>query len=399
MKMRAGIIFFLLLSASRVFGIYFDWSLRDSFTFVNSNPSTNSSSYILLNNAGLYFNIYLDEKKYFSFGLSDYAMYNASGSFTNGSWTNNLFIDKLLVNYTGDTIQLVLGRDYFKKLSGMVIAGKGDGLNFKAVLLGTEIDLLVLYYGLLPNLINSFEFNPEEQTEGAKRYTGGITISRYDLIGEKLSLGFFYSFDTSTNTHYQPFFLELLNMGSFSGNLAYRLSAVYEGGQNQTATISSFSAMFDFIWKMANTPSAGLIFSAGYSSGDASRTSTYPSGNTDSQDSLFYAPGYVDTGLVLFPKFSNLILLKLSGFLGLGNVLSIKLNAMMLNKAIAESPISDPSANLTNSYIGSEFSVLIKLHLDYSMDLILSTGVFLKGSAYSDTSPMLKIFSGVNIKI
>lgn len=394
MKMRAGIIFLLLLSVSKGFGIYFDWSLRDSFTYVNFAPSTNTSSEMYINNAGFYFNLYLDDKKYLSFGLSDYLMNST------GTWSNQIFIDKLFVNYTGESLQFVLGRNYFKKNSGAVIAGKGDGLNFRAVLLGTEIDLLVLYYGLLPNLINSFEFNPEDQIQGTARYSGGVTFSRYDIIGEKLSLGFFYSFDTTlTNTQYQPFFLELFNMGSFSADAGYRLSAIYQGGQNQNATISSFGAIFDFLLKISGAPKVGLVFSVGYSTGDADRNSTYPSGNTNSQDTLFYSPGFVDTGIVLFPKFSNLFLLKLSGFIGFGNVFTINVNAVMLNKAVAEGAISDPGADLPNPYIGTELSILLKAHIDYSMDLIFSTGVFLKGDAYSDTSLMFKLFSGVNVKI
>ncbi|OHD56146.1 MAG: hypothetical protein A2014_01235 [Spirochaetes bacterium GWF1_49_6] len=396
MKMRAGIIFLLLLTVSKGFSLYFDWSLRDSLNYIYFAPSTNtnSTSAMLINNAGLYFNLYLDDKKYLSFGLSDYYMYSG----TNG--TNQIFIDKLFVNYTGDNIQFILGRNYFKKMSGLVIAGKGDGLNFKAVLFGTEIDLLVLYYGLLPNLINSFEFNPEDQIQGAQRYTGGITISRYDLIGEKLSMGFFYCFDTTTNnTRYQPFFIELYNMGSFSADAGYRFSAIYQGGQNEGATISAFGTMFDFLLKITSVPKAGMIFSVGYSTGGSGRTNTYPIGNTTSQDTLFYSPGYVDTGIVLFPKFSNLFLLKLSGFIGFGNVFTINVNALMLNKAVADCPISDTGANLTNSYVGTELSILMKAHLDYSMDLILSAGVFLKGEAYSDQSLMMKIYSGVNIKI
>ncbi|OHD56098.1 MAG: hypothetical protein A2Y33_01480 [Spirochaetes bacterium GWF1_51_8] len=393
MKRKLGIILALLVTITKGYSLYFDWSLRDSLSFVYFAGSTNTNSQMLVNSASILMNLYLDDKKYLSFGLSDYYLLNGNVG------TNHIFIDKVFVNYTGDTLQFVLGRNYFKKLSGLVMAAKGDGLNFKAILLGTEIDLLVLYYGLLPTLISSFEFNPEDQLQGSKRYTGGISISRYDLIGEKLSLGFFYSFDTSTNTKYQPFYLELHNVGSFGGNTAYRFAFVYQGGQNQTATVSSFAGVFDFIWKISGAPKAGMILSLGYASGDADRTSVYPSGNTNSTDLQFNIPGFYDTGLILFPKFSNLIVAKLSGFLSLQDILVINLNAMVLNKAVALAPISDSGANLNSSYLGTEFSIMMKAHLDYSLDLILSAGIFLKGDAYSEKSMMYKIFTGANYKI
>ena len=193
-------------------------------------------------------------------------------------------------------------------------------------------------------------------------------------------------------------------------NLFYALEAVYEFGRSAGAgsremdTIQAFAATvsLDYLWRIDTSPALTLEYMFG--SGDKDRTSVsdVASGNrAGTKDEGFLSFGFLQTGLSLFPRLSNIQILRVGGsFHPLESVdfarnLEIGSFFYYYRKVQSAQPISDPRAFNDNSDIGTGVDVVLRWRIFSDLGISINYGVFMPGKAYDETSNRSFISAGL----
>ena len=115
------------------------------------------------------------------------------------------------------------------------------------------------------------------------------------------------------------------------------------------------------------------------------------SGNlAGTDDDGFLAFGFVQTGFALFPRLSNIHIVRLGGsFWPLESVdffryLEIGIYGYLYRKDESAAPISDPGSTQNDSDVGREIDLLLRWRILSDVGVTVSYGVFLPGDAYLD---------------
>ena len=198
--------------------------------------------------------------------------------------------------------------------------------------------------------------------------------------------------------------------GNVIENLFYAVEAVTEfgrsaaAGSKQMETIQAFAATLslDYLWRVDTSPSFQLEYMFG--SGDKDRTSVTDAaaGNAaGTKDLGFLSFGYLQTGFSLFPRLSNIHILRVGGaFHPLESVdfaRNLELGAAFYyyRKVQSAEPISDPRSFNNNSDVGTEVDLFLRWRIFSDLGLSINYGVFMPGKAYDETSNRNFISAGL----
>jgi hypothetical protein len=202
--------------------------------------------------------------------------------------------------------------------------------------------------------------------------------------------------------------------GTIWRNLGYSLEGTYQtgssvaAGSTESETISAFAFLgaVDYTWTGDLAPYAVVEYM--YGSGDPDRGSVteVAAGNTaGTDDEGFLAFGFVQTGFALFPRVSNLHLVRVGGSIRpLGGVeafrgLELGAYGYAYRKAESSAPISDPRASEDDEDVGTEIDVLLRWRIFSDLGVSLTWGRFFPGSAYPDDSDSARDFLSVGMTV
>ena len=195
-------------------------------------------------------------------------------------------------------------------------------------------------------------------------------------------------------------------------NLHYALESLWEFGRGaangQSEGLSkvrayAFDGELDYYFQHPLKPVA--TFEYGYASGDGDRTSatTAIGGNRlGTVDTEFQGFGYVNSGLALAARFSNIQFVRLSGRAtpydnkACGGRIDVGLDYYFLWKADREGPISDTQANRASAELGEEVDLYVEWRILSDLSLTIRYGHFFRGAAYSFKDGQDFLFTGLN---
>lgn len=201
---------------------------------------------------------------------------------------------------------------------------------------------------------------------------------------------------------YNANYVGLGGRGTIVAGWGYSAEAVYEFGRTastgstQLDSISAFAFLLttDYQFQGEMEPSLRLQYMFG--SGDSDRTSVsdMAAGNTaGTDDTSFLSFGFVQTGVSLFPRVSNIHILRLGGSLRplasteLFEKLEVGLYGYLYRKAESRELISDSRAFLDDTDVGQEVDLFLRWRILSDLGFSLIYGCFFPGKAYVDDSP------------
>ena len=120
-------------------------------------------------------------------------------------------------------------------------------------------------------------------------------------------------------------------------------------------------------------------------------------------DDSFVAWGFRDTGLVLFPRISNLGMVRLGGSTyplpqpGMFERLKFGTNFYLYHKQQSEGAASDNLSIRDNAYLGSEWDFFANWRLTSDLAWMLRYGIFWPGDAFISQSERQLIFTGLTL--
>jgi hypothetical protein len=203
----------------------------------------------------------------------------------------------------------------------------------------------------------------------------------------------------SQDWDYNANYLGLGLRGTLWGSWGYHLEALYEfgesvaGGSTDTEDIQAFALTAQVEYRLDSPMSPTLLFEYLYGSGDNDRGSVtdVAAGNTPgTDDEGFLGFGFLQTGYALFPRVSNIHILRLGGSLrplesaDLFRSLEIGAFGYLYRKAESAAPISDPRSFLDDSEIGSEIDLFLRWRIVSDVGVSINFGRFMPGDAYDD---------------
>jgi hypothetical protein len=191
-------------------------------------------------------------------------------------------------------------------------------------------------------------------------------------------------------------FLSLRGEFIFETGRSYPDPFTVAGGSTDTESVRAHC--LDLLAEAHPDLPLGLRFSAEYlwGSGDADRlsvTNTLFGNEAGTTDEGFLAFGYVHTGIALYPRPSNLHILRLGAagrpLQGVGRLLEaldVALDWFYYRKDEEDGAISDTRADLPESYVGMELDVSVTWRPLSDVIAAVRGGVFMPGDAYSDAT-------------
>lgn len=210
---------------------------------------------------------------------------------------------------------------------------------------------------------------------------------------------------------YNANYLGLGARGSVTGDLSYAVELVYEFGQTAGAgstemdPIRAFAATvsLDYVLRIDTSPILVLEYMFGSGDSDRGSVTDVASGNTSgTNDEGFLSFGFLQTGFSLFPRLSNIHILKLGGsFHPLESVeaaryLEVGAYFYYYRKAEAGQPISDPRSFRDDADIGKEFDLFLRWRIFSDLGLSVNYGLFMPGNAYDEKSNRGFISAGLS---
>jgi alginate export protein len=212
-------------------------------------------------------------------------------------------------------------------------------------------------------------------------------------------------FNDESNTFqkwdYNATYIGVGGRGTVIEDLGYAAEAVVEfgtvpgAGSQKTDAIQAFALTLalDYAWRVDTSPTFVLEYM--FATGDKDRGSVteVAAGNrSGTKDTGFLAFGFVQTGFALFPRLSNLHILRVGGsFHPLESVeeaRTLEFGAFfyLYRKVQSAEPISDPRSFVDDSDVGTEVDLLVRWRILSDLGISLNYGVFMPGGAYDETS-------------
>jgi hypothetical protein len=200
---------------------------------------------------------------------------------------------------------------------------------------------------------------------------------------------------------YHANYLGLGARGVVSGPLGYAVEGIYQFGSSVAAgttseeDIRAFALLATLDYRFGGETAPYLSLDYMYGSGDSDRNSVtdVALGNAPgTNDEGFLAFGFVQTGFSLFPRVSNLHIVRLGGSLrplaseDLFRNLEAGAYLYGYRKAEASAPISDPRAFLDDADVGFEVDFFLRWRIASDVGLSVNYGRFMPGDAYEEDS-------------
>lgn len=395
----------LCLSSSSAFAIALGWGGQEDFAyFVSSQTNDNYMiNYLRLWFSSTFsknFNFYVRAK------LEWVNLVNPSPSATDEEKNQvTLDIDQGFFNIktasSGFSLNMMLGRAYYRVGTGAVFYGIADGAGVKTLFDKAELNLFYSYTGLLLASTNPYNFSSEDTTTGAKRSFAAFEGKYHFTSWMSLSLAALLQMDGSDDktTRYQSrYFLAGLK-GTLFTRLNYLLEFIYQTGKSPdevTATagndpsndISAMALVFKGQWMFFDKSKSGLFINAAWASGCPKRDSYTPGGlPVSATDTQFYTFGTYSTGFVFEPELSNLLYAALGFMIMPFPNASTKLTFSYYMKADKDAPTSEEAVSSSNNNSGSaDLGFAIDLTLSWRIvsdfSLSLGGGLFFPGAGF-----------------
>ena len=242
--------------------------------------------------------------------------------------------------------------------------------------------------------------------EGEYLISGNHRAYGMILVERDFNRDHFSSVDWTYNANY----FGLGARGTIVAGLGYSAELVYEFGDStaavstQTETISSFAGILTLDYQFPGPMEPMLLLQYMYGSGDSDRQSTTDAlaGNqAGTDDHGFLSFGFVQTGYSLFPRVSNIHILRLGGTLRpLESVdwlhkMSVGVFGYYYRKATSSCPISDSRAFLDDADVGKEVDFTLRWRIFSDLGFSLNYGCFFPGDAYQETKARNFINAGI----
>lgn len=190
--------------------------------------------------------------------------------------------------------------------------------------------------------------------------------------------------------------------GTITGGLGYSAEAIYQFGTSVAAgtteeeEIRAWALLATLDYRFDSPTSAYLALEYLFGSGDSDRdsvTETVAGNRAGTDDKGFLAFGYVHTGFSLFPRVSNIHILKFGGSLRpLADVdtfrgLEFGMYAYGYWKDEASGAISDSRAAREEREVGRELDLFVRWRVFSDVGVSLQFGRFWPGDAYAEDDP------------
>jgi hypothetical protein len=242
--------------------------------------------------------------------------------------------------------------------------------------------------------------------EGEYLLTGNHRAYGMLLVERDFNHDTFSSVDWTYNANY----VGLGAMGTIWAGLGYSAEFVYEFGKSAAAvstqleTISAFAALATLDYNFSGPLEPLLLLQYMYGSGDPDRRSVSDAlaGNqAGTDDTGFLSFGFVQTGYSLFPRVSNIHILRVGGTIRpledmeLFHKFQVGVFGYFYRKAESACPISDSLAELNSSDIGEEVDFTLRWRIFSDVGFSVNYGCFFPGAAYQDQKARNFIYAGL----
>ena len=200
--------------------------------------------------------------------------------------------------------------------------------------------------------------------------------------------------------------------GALATNLRYEVESLWELGRShaflqEEATepirAYAFDAELDYYVQRPCKPVLSMEY--GYASGDGDRrnaTSSILGNRAGTPDRQFQGFGFVNSGLALASRFSNVQFLRMGGRLtpydrktGLGRV-DVGADCYFQFKANREGAMSDTRANRDSCSLGQEVDLFVEWRIFSDLAVSLRYARFFPGRAYGDRDPRDFLYTALN---
>jgi hypothetical protein len=336
--------------------------------------------------------------------------WNLEEGFDEGHYT--ISIDKALKSYLNYSIpvqiNLKAGRfssylgsqlAFVRKVNGIQIEGKSKWVDFKVFGVRNLTDKENIDFSV-PGFRSSrrFFYGAELKYNGFKRHQPYLfALIQEDDSGENIE-------DVDQDYEYDSRYYGIGSRGEIVKNLYYRVEGILEDGKSfpEAATEGiapdnvqidawAFDASLHYVYNILTHPTLSAEYAFG--SGDSDRTervtTTVPGNQEGTTDRNFLNFGYIDTGLSMAPRISNLQMFKF-GFsltpserMGNRNV-NVGVDFFIFRKDKKEAAISDSRADRPQRNLGKEFDVNVTWQIFSDLSTSVNYGRFYPGNAYSD---------------
>jgi hypothetical protein len=321
--------------------------------------------------------------------------WNLEEGFDEGHYT--ISIDKALKSYLSYSIpvqiNLKAGRfssylgsqlAYVQKGNGIQIEGKSKWFDFKVFGVRSLVDKENIDFSV-PGFRSSrrFFYGAELKYNGFKRHQPYLfALIQEDDSGENIE-------DVDQDYEYDSRYYGIGSRGEIVKNLYYRVEGILEDGKsfpeaaaargfspdNEQIDAWAFDVSLHYVYNILTHPTLSAEYAFG--SGDSDRTRN------------FLNFGYIDTGLSMAPRISNLQMFKF-GFsltpserMGNRNV-NVGVDFFIFRKDKKEAAISDSRADRPQRNLGKEFDVNVTWQIFSDLSTSVNYGRFYPGNAYSD---------------
>ena len=303
------------------------------------------------------------------------------------------FLDMFFLN---KELQVTVGRQYFIVGTGLVLNGRGDGVNVNYIHPDFSLKGFASYTGLLLKDDNPYGLNSADFSDGARRLFSGVVATKnitdvshnvYAFGVSQIDLG------KDSDEKYHSLYLGLGASGSWKMGLGYYGEFIYELGQardrsgtNQMVNAMAINAGLEYKLKVVTEPI--LLLQYAYGSGDSDRTDSGKNGG--GADRYFTYFGTFVGGYGLNPILGNLHIGRLGSSLQLFEWTNIDLlkrittvfKYSLYMKSEKEAPINNSKAKENASFVGQGGDVALRWKIYSDLGLFANYGIFLPGSSF-----------------
>lgn len=232
--------------------------------------------------------------------------------------------------------------------------------------------------------------------EGEYLLTGNHRVYGMFLLEHDFNRDQFSSVDWTYNANY----FGVGGRGTIIGGLGYSAELIYEFGESAAATstqmesISAFAGLLTLDYQIQGPMEPTLLVQYMYGSGDKDRqspTDALAGNQAGTDDNGFLSFGFVQTGYSLFPRVSNIHILRIGGTIRpLESVdwlhkLQVGVFGYLYRKAQSEEPISDSRSFQNSADVGKEVDFTLRWRIYSDLGFSLNYGCFFPGDAYQET--------------
>ncbi len=314
----------------------------------------------------------------------------------------------------GDLI-VTMGRDLVVFGSGLTLAAPLDHVSLRGTYRDVQLTLLA---GKTVGSSSDFDLS-RTATRSRRNFLGGEMkyrgFERHEPFAYVL-----WQRDHNREKRFQPFqrydydsfYAGLGSTGELVDHLRYVAEGVFESGRgfgdgrflrDNDVGAWAMRAELEYLFRGPHRACASIEYLFG--SGDADRLGSPIStrgGNTgDFDDRSFVGFGYVDTGLALAPRYTNLHMGRLGGSFfpwpdreGLEN-LQIGTDWFLFQKHHGSAAVSDSTAGRNSGYLGWEMDYFANWRMSADLAWTARLGVFFPGDALKDRTTRMFLLVGM----